>query len=85
MYYRIGENSYVVNARMEIEDIRETLKVPIPEDPEYKTLAGFLLKRMQKIPKKWDSAMIDGVEYVVQSATDRAVEEVYIIVHPQDR
>lgn len=85
LYYRIGENSYVVNARMEIEDIRETLKVPIPEDPEYKTLAGFLLKRMQKIPKKWDSAMIDGVEYVVQSATDRAVEEVYIIVHPQDR
>ena len=81
LYHQIGENSYIVSARMEVDDLRELLKIPVPEDDDYQTLAGFLLKRMQKIPKKWDSTIIDGVEYVVQSATDRSIEEVYIIVH----
>lgn len=81
LYRKISENSFIVSARMEIDDLRHALKIPIPEDDDYQTLAGFLLKRMQKIPKKWDSTIIDGVEYVIQSATDRSVEEVYIIIH----
>jgi len=81
VYHQIGDNSYVVNARVEIDDLREHLHLPIPKDDDYQTLAGFLLKKMQKIPKKWDSTIIDGVEYVVQSATDRSVEEVYVVIH----
>jgi putative hemolysin len=81
MFRQISANSFIVNARMEIFDLREILKIPIPEDDDYQTLGGYLLKKMQKIPKKWDSAVIDGVEYVIQAATDRSIEEVYIIVH----
>ncbi|MBI1861819.1 MAG: HlyC/CorC family transporter [Deltaproteobacteria bacterium] len=81
LYRQIADGSYIVNARMEIDDLRENLGIPIERDEEYQTLAGFLLKRMQKIPKKWESITIDGVEYVIQSATDRTVEEVYIIRH----
>lgn len=81
LFHQIGDNSYIVSARMETDDLRTLLKIPVPQDEDYQTLAGFLLKRMQKIPKKWDSTVIDGVEYVVQSATDRSIEEVYIIVH----
>lgn len=81
LYRKISENSFIVNARIEVDDLRDVLKVPIPESDDYQTLAGFLLMRMQKIPKKWDSTIIDGVEYVVQSATDRSIEEVYIIIH----
>lgn len=81
LYRQIGDNSYIVNARMEIDDLREILGISIPRDDDYQTLAGFLLKRMQKIPKKWDSTTIDQVEYVIQSSTDRSIEEVYIIRH----
>lgn len=85
LYHSIGENSYIVNARIEIDELRNVLNIPIPEDEDYQTLAGFLLKRMQRIPKKWDSTVIDNVEYVVQSATDRSIEEVYVIVHARMR
>lgn len=81
LFHKIGENSYIVNARMEIDAMREQLRIPIPYDDDYQTLAGFLLKRMQKIPKKWDSIVIENVEYVIQSATDRSIEEVYVIFH----
>jgi CBS domain containing-hemolysin-like protein len=81
LYHRMGENTYIVNARIEMDDLEDILKLSLPQDDDYQTLGGFLLKKMQKIPKKWDSIVIDQVEYVVQSATDRAIEEVYIIVH----
>lgn len=81
LYRQIAENSFIVNARMEIDDLREILSIPIPRDDEYQTLAGFLLKKMQKIPKKWESITINGVEYVIQSSTDRSIEEVYVIRH----
>jgi CBS domain containing-hemolysin-like protein len=81
LYHQIGENSFIVSARIEVDALSELLRIPLPKDEDYQTLGGFLLKRMQKIPKKWDSTVIDGVEYVVQTATDRSIEEVYIIVH----
>ncbi len=81
MYRQINQNSYVVAARMEIFDIKEQLKINIPENESYQTLAGYLLEKMQKIPKKWDAIVIDGIEYVIQSSTDRSIEEVYIIIH----
>jgi len=81
LYHQISENAYVVNARMEIKEIRQQLEIPIPEGEDYQTLGGFLLKRMQKIPRKWESTVVDGVEYVVQVATDRSIEEVYVVIH----
>lgn len=85
LYQQIGVNSYVVNARMEIDDLRELLRIPIPADDDYQTLGGYLLKKMQKIPKKWDTEVIDGVKYVVQSATDRSIEEVCVILDDKKR
>ncbi len=84
-FRQISANSYVVSARMEVFDIKEQLKINVPEGEDYQTLAGYLLKKMQKIPKKWDSIVIDGNEFVVQSATDRSIEEVYIIVHQSEK
>ena len=85
LFRQISEGSFIVNARMEIDDLRESLAIPIPRDEEYQTLAGFLLKKMQKIPKKWESITIEGVEYVIQAATDRTIEEVYVIRHGAKR
>jgi putative hemolysin len=85
LFRQISDNSFIVNARIEIFDLKEILGIPLPEDDDYQTLAGFLLKRMQKIPKKWDSILIDQVEYVIQSATDRSIEEVYVILHTKSR
>jgi len=81
LYRKISDNAYIVSARIEMDTLKELLKVPFTLDEDYQTLGGFLLKHMQKIPKKWDSTVIDGVEYIIQSASDRSIEEVYLIIH----
>lgn len=81
LYRRISENAFIVSARIEMDDLIDLIKVKLPLDEDYQTLGGYLLKHMQKIPKKWDSTVIDGVEFIIQSATPRSIEEVYLIVH----
>jgi CBS domain containing-hemolysin-like protein len=77
---KIAKNTYLVDARIEIDDLKDALKLNIPKDEDYQTLSGFLLKRMQKIPKKWDSMTLHSVEYIIQNATDRTIEEVCIVL-----
>jgi len=81
LYRKISENTYIVSARIEMDVLSDLIKVPLAADEDYQTLGGFLLKHMQKIPKKWDSTVINDVEYIIQAATDRSIEEVYLIVH----
>ena len=81
LYRKISDTTYIVSARIELDVLSDLIKVPLSADEDYQTLGGFLLKHMQKIPKKWDSVIISGVEYIIQSATDRSIEEVYLIVH----
>ncbi|MFM8270583.1 MAG: hemolysin family protein [Pseudomonadota bacterium] len=81
LYRKISDNTFIVSARIELDVLSDLIKVPLAADEDYQTLGGFLLKHMQKIPKKWDSTVISGVEYIIQSATDRSIEEVYLIVH----
>jgi len=81
LYRQISDNAFLVSARMEMDVLKDLIKISYPPSEDYQTLGGFLLKHMQKIPKKWDSTLIDGVEYIIQSATERSIEEVYLIVH----
>lgn len=81
LYRQISDNAFIVSARIEMDVLKDLIKVAYSLDEDYQTLGGFLLKHMQKIPKKWDSTLIDGVEYIIQSSTERSIEEVYLIVH----
>ena len=81
MIYQVGPHAFLVNARIELDELREWVGSGPTKDGDYQTLAGYLLKKMQKIPKKWDSITVDQIEYIIQSATDRSIEEVYVIIH----
>jgi len=76
-YQRIGHHRYLVNGRMEIEQANERLKLQIlPGD--YETIAGFLLKKMERIPKVGEKIVVGNYIYVIRRATERAILEVEI-------
>lgn len=77
LYQRIGHNRYIVSGRMEIEKANERLKLGIPPG-DYETIAGFLLKTTERIPKAGESVLIGSFIYKILRATDKAVLEVEI-------
>ena len=74
-----GEREYLVSARAEVDLLNEELSVGIPEG-SYETLAGFLLERFGRIPRRGDSVETDEALLTVVSATDRVIEEIQVVL-----
>lgn len=78
-YRKIGAGRYIFDAKTGIERVREMMHVDIP-DGEYETLAGFLLDRMGRIPKKGERLVLPDAVYVIQDADSKSIKEVLVIV-----
>lgn len=49
---RLGPHEFLFTARSEVEDLRESHKLAIPESEEYDTLAGFILHSIGDLPEQ---------------------------------
>tara|TARA_B100000029_G_scaffold378294_1_gene373038 strand:+ start:1053 stop:2324 length:1272 start_codon:yes stop_codon:yes gene_type:complete len=72
-YSRMDENSYIVDARIEIDNMRENLLVPIPAG-DFETLSGFLLEKFSRIPKEGEELMLENWVLTIDSVSDRQIE-----------
>jgi putative hemolysin len=85
LFVRIGKAKYLVNARMELDELNDNLKVQLPKD-DYETVAGFLLKHMQRIPNVGESFEFDNLKFIVTQADKRSIKEVSITIsNPSER
>ncbi len=80
-YKELSEQSWSVQAKMEIQQINETLKVDLPEG-NYETLSGFLLQQFGRIPEPRDELFFDtptgSYKFTIQRATERHIELVLV-------
>jgi len=74
---RLPDGSYLVDARLEVERLREELGIQLPEG-EYETLGGFLLHLFQKIPDTGEEVQYLGMRFVVAASDRRSIVKVRI-------
>ncbi len=77
MYKKIGTGKYLINAKISIERINQLLPLDIP-DGDYETLGGFLLYKMEKIPKRRDTLRYGNALLVIEDADPRSIKEILI-------
>ncbi|MFH0798722.1 MAG: hemolysin family protein [Pseudomonadota bacterium] len=77
LYRRVGWHHYLVSGRMEVAEANDKLKLEIPEG-EYKTIAGFVIHRMEKIPRVGEGFKLGRFKLTVVHATERSVVEVEV-------
>ena len=77
LFHKLGEDQFLVDARMEVEDVREQLMLPVP-DGDYETLSGYLLERFERIPKEGDHISLEDWTLTVQSANERQIGTVRV-------
>jgi CBS domain containing-hemolysin-like protein len=74
-----GENSFIVNGRMDVDDLNRQLGVHLPtEDETYSTLAGIIYAQLQRVPDPGDAFDLDGVHIEVLKVNDNRIEEVLL-------
>jgi CBS domain containing-hemolysin-like protein len=76
-FVKIEKNKYLVKARMEIDEINDHLKLELPKE-DYETVAGFLLKNMERIPGIGESFQFGNIKFIIKQADKRSIKEVLI-------
>lgn len=77
---QIGENEYVLSARLEIEKVNETFGLDLPESDDYLTVGGLILNSYQKFPKLHEVVTVDRYQFKIIKVTATKIELVRLKV-----
>ncbi|ABG58655.1 hemolysin family protein [Cytophaga hutchinsonii] len=70
---QVSANEFVVNALANIQDVNEWLPVPLPEGPEYDTLAGLLIKIFTRIPDLSEKLTFEGYQFTILKKNKQSI------------
>ncbi len=77
---QVGENEYVLSARLEIEKVNELFKLDLPEEDDYLTLGGLILHQYQSFPKLHEIVQIGQFQFKIIKMTATKIELVRLKV-----
>lgn len=78
---KLAPNKWLVDGRFSVDDARE-LGWPIEDDPDYETIAGFVLYLADGLPAPGDVFIHEGYEFRVQSMRRTRVSTVRVRALP---
>ncbi len=81
LYQVLDDGSYIMDARMEIDHIREKLGLDLPEG-DFETLGGLVLQLMKKIPDPGDKTTIGNLELTVLKSDGRSIKKIKLVKLP---
>ncbi|MBQ0152027.1 MAG: HlyC/CorC family transporter, partial [Chryseobacterium sp.] len=78
---KVGDNTYWVKATQPLDEINESLpkKLPLSEDSEYNTLAGFILHELEDIPEENQEFSLEGYHFKILKMNNKSVEMVELL------
>ena len=73
----VDENSIVVDARLEVENLEDHFGIQIPRG-EFESVGGFMIHQFGRIPKAGEKLQFGGLELTVRSASLRKINEILV-------
>ncbi len=74
----IDENTFLVSAQINLEEVNEQLDLSLPIADEYNTLGGFLLEKWQKIPHQGEKLEYEDLSFTVTVADSNRLYQILI-------
>ncbi|MEL6927916.1 MAG: hemolysin family protein [Cyanobacteria bacterium J06600_6] len=74
----IDDNTFLVSAQMNLEEVNEQLDLALPLASEYNTLGGFLLEQWQKIPHQDEKLEYENIVFTVTIADSNRLYQILI-------
>jgi len=74
----LGEGVLLVEGGVTLSDLKEHHEIPFEETPDYRTVAGFLLARLERIPKGGETVVHEGYRLTIVNMDGRRIDKVKI-------
>jgi putative hemolysin len=75
---RLRDGSLVVEGTVSAAELREGFQVPLPESPEFETVAGFMLDRLGSVPKGGEVVSVGDYRLTVVDVERNRISKVKI-------
>ena len=79
----IGDNVYVCDARMNLEDLNSKLGINLPEE-DFDTLGGFVFNLFGKIPVKFEKVGYNNLDFIVHDMEGHKISTVKIVIKKEE-
>jgi CBS domain containing-hemolysin-like protein len=74
----LDDQTFLVQAQINLEDLNEVLHLNLPLKKEYQTLGGFLLYQLQKVPTLGETFRHENIEFTVISVTGPRLHQIQL-------
>ena len=75
---KLDENTFLVSAQINLEEVNEQLELALPLADNYNTLGGFLLEQWQKIPHQGEKLQYQDLNFTVAVADSNRLYQITI-------
>ena len=73
------DGSFLVDAELDLASLKEALKIDVlPEEENYKTLAGFIMNQMKSIPKTGDSFILYQNKFEIVDMDRNRIDKILV-------
>jgi len=74
----LGEQTFLVQAQLDVEEVNELLDLDLPIADDYQTLAGFLIYQLQRIPQPGENLQYGNFEFEVVSVNGPRLDRIRV-------
>ena len=78
---KIGENEYLFEGRVEVEEANQLFDLSLPLSDAYTTIAGYILHVHQHFPKLNEVIHIDNYTFKCVKVTNNRIELVKMVIN----
>jgi len=79
LFHQVDDNTWLVDGRMDIEDLNEALGLEIPAGEDYESLGGFIFSLMGRIPTEKEEVRYQDLRLVVERVKRQRIEKVRVV------
>jgi len=80
---QLSDGTMLIDASINLRDLKEDYQIILPESPEYETLGGFLMTTLQKIPQTGDGVEIEGKKITIVEMIGQRISKVKLEKLPE--
>jgi putative hemolysin len=79
LIHQVNENTWLVDGKIDIEDLNENLSLKIPAEEDYESLGGFIFSLMGRIPQVKEEVRFEDLLLIVEKVQGQRIQKVRLV------
>ena len=85
LFTKLADNKYLVNAKIDLDELNEQLGMELPVDKNYESLGGLIYEQIGAVPRRNQEIKYGPYRFIVEKVQKNRIVEVILIKEEQPK